>query len=352
MQHFIGCDVHTRNQVVAWIDEATGEIGKRRLEHEGEEVRGFYAQFPRGTVVGIEATFPAYWFERLMRDLGHELWVGDAARIRASEVRSQKTDPRDAEHVLDLLRTGRFPRIWVPSPEERDLRQLLVHRMKQVRTRTQVKNQLHALAISQGVCRKRKLWSAQGRKALESLALLPWAARRRKELLEALDRLDEQVRELDRAVEEAGRERQEVALLRTHPGVGMVVSLAFVLTVGPVERFSNSRQLVSYWGLNPREHSSGGRQRLGAISKQGNTLMRWLLVEAGQTAARFDPQLRRTYQRLKKQKTSGLAKVAVARRLAVRLFWMLRTRHNYAQLVHMSGSPSSAVVSPQAGSTV
>ncbi len=323
----------------------------RRLEHAGEEVRSFYGQWPRRTVVGIEAPFPALWFERLLAELGQELWVGDAARIRASEVRLQKTDPRDAEHLLDLLRTGRFPRIWVPSVEERDLRQLLVHRMKLVRARTQVKNQLHALAISQGVCRRGKLWSAKGRAELEKLTLLPWAARRRKELLEWLDHLDEQVRELDRAVEEAGRARPEVALLRTHPGVGMVVALAFVLSVGPIERFPRSRQLVSYWGLNPREHSSGGRQRLGSISKQGNTRMRWLLVEAAQTAARLDPELRRTYQRLKSRRNSGVAKVAIARRLAIRLYWMLRTRHNYAQLVHMSGSPSSGVVPPPAGST-
>jgi len=352
MQHFIGCDVHPRYQVVAWIDEERGEIRKRGREHGGEEVRKFYAPFPRGTVVGIEATFPAYWFERLLGELGHELWVGDAVRIRAYEVRDQKYDPRDAGNILDLLRTGRFPRIWVPSVEERDLRQLPVHGMKQVRARTQVKNQLHALAISQGVCRKRKLWSAKGRKELESLALLPWAARRRKELLEWLDRLDAQVRELDRAVEEAGRERAEVAWLRTHPGVGRVVALACVLTVGPLEHFPNSRKLVSYLGLNPREHSSGGRQRLGSISKQGNTMMRWLLIEAAPTAARLDPDLRRTYQRLKHQRHSGVAKLAVARRLVVRLFWMLRMRHNYAQRVHMSGSPSSAVVPPRAESTL
>jgi len=302
--------------------------------------------------VGIEATLPAYWFERLLEKLGHELWVGDAARIRAFEVRDQKYDPRDAGNILDLLRTRRFPRIWVPTMAERDLRQLLVHRMKQVRARTQVKNQLHYLAMSQGLCRKRKLWSAKGRQELESLALLPWAARRRKELLEELDRLDEQVRELDRAVEAAGGAREEVALLRTHPGVGMVVARALVLTVGPLERFPNSRKLVSYWGLNPREDSTGGRQRLGSISKQGNTMMRWLLVEAAQTAARFDPELRRVYQRLKSRRNSGVAKVAVARRLAIRLYWMLRTRHNYAQLVHMSGSPSSAVVPPPAGSRV
>ena len=350
MQHFIGNDFHPLYQVVAWIAEQTGEILRRRLEHKGKEVEKFYAQFPPGTVVGIEATIPAYWFERTLEKLGHELWVGDAARIRAFEVRDQKHDPRDAGNILDLLRTGRFPRIWVPTMEERDLRQLLVHRMKQVRARTQVKNQLHYLAISQGLCRKRKLWSAKGRAELESLALLPWAGRRRKELLEWLDRLDEQVRELDRAVEEAGRQRANVALLRTHPGVGMVVALAFDLTVGPVARFLTSRKLVSYLGLNPREHSSGGHQRLGSISKQGNSMMRWLLIEAAQTAARFDPELHRVYQRLKSRRVSGVAKVAVARRLAIRLYWMLRTRNNYAQLVRMSGSPSTAVVPPKTGS--
>ena len=348
--NIIGCDLHTRYQVVAWIEEETGEIRTRRLEHEGEEVRAFYAQWPRGTIVGVEATFPALWFERLLGELGHEQWVGDATRIRASEVRQQKTDTRDAEHLLDLLRADRFPRIWVPSLAERDLRQLLVHRMKLVRTRTMIKNQLHALAMSQGVCRKSKLWTVKGRRDLQSLTLLPWATRRRKELLELLDQLQAAIEPLDRAVEQEAKRRAEAVRVMTHPGVGPVVGLALVLTLGPVERFPNSRKLVSYLGLNPREHSSGGRQRLGAISKQGNSMMRWLLVEAAQTAARLDPELRRAYQRLKFRRVSGVAKVAIARRLAVRLYWMLRARVDYAQLVRMSGSPSSAVVPPPAGS--
>jgi transposase len=350
--NIIGCDLHTRYQVVAFVEKETGEIKVRRLEHASGEVKSFYAGWPRGTVVGVEATLPALWFERLLRECGHVLWVGDAARIRARAVRQQKTDARDAEHLLDLLRTGRFPRVWVPTAEERDLRQLLVYRLKLVRARTAVKNQLHALAISQGVCRKHKLWSVRGRAELESLGLLPWAAQRRKALLEELDRLDGAVAELDQAVEAAGRERAEVRLLRTHPGVGPVVSLAMVLTLGPVERFPNSRKVVSYLGLNPREHSSGGHQRLGAISKQGNSLMRWLLVEAGQTAARLDPELHRAYQRLKRRRVSAVAKVAMARRLAVRLYWMLRVRVTYVQLVRMSGSPSSAVVPPQAASNL
>jgi transposase len=348
----MGCDLHTRYQVVAWIDEETGEIRTRRLEHENGEARAFYNNLPRGARIGIEATFPALWFERLLAECGHELWVGDAARIRASEVRQQKTDTRDAEHMLDLLRANRFPRIWVPSMAERDVRQLMVHRMKLVRARTMMKNQLHFLAMSQGVCRKHKLWTVKGRAELQNLALLPWASRRRKELLEMLDQLDAAIEPLDQAVKQEAQARAEAVRLMTHPGVGPVTALAFVLTLGPVERFANRRKLVSYLGLNPREHSSGGRQRLGAISKQGNSMMRWLLVEAAQTAARYDDVLRRAYQRLKFRRVSGVAKVAIARRLAVRLYWMLRARVDYAQLVRMSGSPSSAVVPQDKGSTV
>jgi len=342
--NIIGCDVHTRYQVVAWVDEETGEIRRRRLEHGKEEVRAFYAGWPRGACVGIEATLPALWFERLLEECGHELWVGDAAEIWARSVRRQVTDTRAAEHLLDLLLTKRFPRIWVPTAEERDVRQLLVHRMKLVRMRTLMKNQLHALAMSQGVCRKRKLWTVKGRAELEGLGLLPWARRRRKELLELLDRLQAGIEPLDQAVEEEAKARPEAVRLMTHPGVGPVTSLTYVLTLGPVARFPNSRKLVSYLGLNPSEHSSGGRQRLGHISKQGNTMLRWLLVEAAQTAVVGDPELRRAYQRLKFHRVSGVAKVAMARRLAVRLYWMLRARVDYAQRALTSGSPSSAVV--------
>jgi len=180
--------------------------------------------------------------------------------------------------------------------------------------------------------------------------LLPWASRRRQELLALLEQLEGPIAELDRAVCEEAQKRPEAVRLMTHPGVGAVTGLAFVLTVGPVERFPNSRKLVSYLGLNPSEHSSGGRQQLGSISKQGNSLLRWLLVEAGQTAARLDPELRRAYYRLKFRRASGVAKVAIARRLAVRLYWMLRQGINYAQRVRMSGSPSSGVVPLGAGS--
>ncbi|HEV2492004.1 MAG TPA: IS110 family transposase [Terriglobia bacterium] len=193
--------------------------------------------------------------------------------------------------------------------------------------------------MSQGVCRKRKLWSERGRQELEGLELSPWASRRRQELLELLDRLDPRIKELDAAVQAEAERRADAVELMKQKGVGPVTALAFVLTLGPVDRFPNSRKVVSYLGLNPSEHSSGGHQRLGHISKQGNEMMRWLLVEAVQSAAQFDPQLRRKYQRLKFRRGTNVAKVAMTRQLAVRLYWTLRQARPEVPPVRMSGSP-------------
>lgn len=341
----IGCDYHTRFQQIAMVDTSTGEMTERRLEHANGEAQKFYASLPAPARVGMEATVHAQWFERVLAEYHHELWVGDAARIRAAEVRKQKTNSRDALHILDLLVQGKFPRIWIPSAEERDLRQMLRHRDKLVRFRTSIQNQLHALAMGQGVCRKGQLWTAGGRKELESLRLANWASHRRKELLQLLDQLNPSIQELDKAVEKEARSRPEAVLLMEQPGVGPVTALAFVLTVGPIVRFPNSRKLVSYLGLNPSEDSTSGRQRLGAISKQGNSLMRCLLTEAAQTAARFDPELRRDYQRLKfRRGVSGVAKVAIARKLAVRLYWTLRAAAQLNTAARMQGSPTCPMV--------
>ena len=320
----IGCDFHTGFQQIALLDRESGEFVERRLEHETGDARAFYAGLPGRALVGMEATGDAPWFERMLSDLGHELWVGNAAAIRASMARKQKTDARDALHILDLLLGNRFPRIWIAAPEERDAWQLLRHRDKLVRWRTAVRNQLHALALGEGVCRKKKLWTEAGRKELEGLALGNWARRRRQDLIEMLDRLAPSIEELDQAVSEQAEKRPAAVLLLRQAGVGPVTSLAFVLLGGSVRRFPGSRELVSSVGLHPSENSSGGRQRLGSSSKQGNALVRFLLLPAAQTASRTDAALRRDYQRLVFRRGTAVATVAIARKLAVRLYWRLR----------------------------
>ena len=337
----IGCDFHPSFQQIAMVDTETGEYTEKKLIPA--EAQQFYAELKGEVVIGMESCGNTLWLERLLAGLGHELRLGDAAKIRAMEVRKQKTDRRDAELLLRLLLEGRFPQLWVPSPEQRDTRQLLLHRHKLVKMRRQVKNELQHLALNQGIQRKSKLWSAAGRKLLEELPLTGWTARRRQDSLQLLDDLDRRIAELDIAAQQEAEKNPVAQLLQTHPGVGPITSLALAVTLGEIGRFTCSRKVVSYLGLNPTEHSSGGRQQLGGISKQGNAMVRSLLVEAGQNAARYVPELKRAYQRLKHRKHSGVAKVMVARKLAVRLYWMWKTQQPYSA-ARTQVNPSRSVV--------
>ncbi len=340
----IGVDYHPSWQQICWMDTETGETDEKKLEHATGEAERFYRQLPGRALIGMESTGNCQWFVELLGRLGHELWIGDAAKIRASEVRRQKNDRRDAALILKLLVEGRFPRIWTPSSEEKDLRQLLIHRYKLVLIRAQVKNELQHLAMNQGVTKRQKLWSKTGEKVLRELPLAPWAGRRREDLFKVRGMLDEQIALLDVAVKEAAEKNEKARLLMTQPGVGPVTSMAFVLTMGDVQRFRRGKHVASYLGLIPREHSSGGHQRLHSISKQGNRFLRMLLVEAAQSAVRYDPEFRREYLHRCHGKPRGVAKVAAARKLAVRLYWMLRTNTAYPGVVRVESSSRVPVV--------
>ena len=340
----IGCDFHPSWQQIAWLDSETGETGERKLVHASGEAKQFYQQLAAPALIGMEATGNSQWFIELVEDLGHGIWIGDAAQIRASYVRKQKTDKRDAAHILKLVVEGRFPRLWTPDREQRDLRQLVLHRHKLVEIRSRVKNELQHLAMNKGVQRKAKLWSQAGQKMLRELPLKPWASCRREDLLGLLAMLHQQIGELDDAVQQAAEENPQAKLLMTQPGVGPNTALAYVLTIGDVGRFPRGKQVASYLGLIPHENSSGDRRRTGSISKQGNRMLRSLLVEAAQVAVRVDPEMKKEYWHRCHQKPKGVAKVATARKLAVRLYWMLRTQVGYPEIVRIESSPRVPLV--------
>ena len=330
----IGADYHPGFQQIAFVDTETGELQERRLEQR-EEAETFYRNLAAQGMkvrVGMEASGHARWFERLLSELGFELWIGDAAEIRTKRVRKQKTDRQDAQLILRWMLEDRFPRIWVASWENRDLRQLLWHRHRMVQMRTRIMNQLQVVALNEGVRRKKALWRPAGRIQLESWMLAPWARRRRQDLLELLDRLNPTIAQLTKAVEEEAEKCPEAQRLMTHPGVGPLTALAFVLVIGRAERFGCGKQIASYLGLVPSEESSGDRRQLGHISKQGNSRLRFLLVEAAQVTVRSDSEWRGRFFHLAMRRGRKIAKVAMARRLAVRLYWMWRKEWNYEQL--------------------
>ncbi len=310
----IGCDYHPGFQQIAYVDTETGELQERALQHR-EEAEKFYRELAAQGMkvrVGMEASGHARWFERLLAELNVDLWIGDAAEIRTKRVRKQKTDREDARLLVRLMLEDRFPRIWVPSWENRDLRQLLWHRHRMVQARTRLMNQLQVAALNEGLRRKKALWRGTGRQQLEGFRLAPWASR--------LDRLNPTIEELTKAVEEEVEKCPAAQRLKTHPGVGPLTALAFVLIIGKADRFRCGKQIASYLGLVPSEESSGDRRRLGHITKQGNSLLRFLLVEAAQVTVRGDQQWRAQFFHLAMRRGRKIAKVAMARRLAVRLY--------------------------------
>ena len=193
-------------------------------------------------------------------------------------------------------------------------------------------NQLHVVALNEGLRRKKALWRAAGRQELESIALACWANRRRQDLLDLLDQLTPKIQQLTGALEQEVEKRPVARRLATHPGVGPLTALAFELVIGTPERFRCGKQIASYVGLVPTEASSGDRRRQGHISKQGNVLLRFLLVEAAQATVRSQPEWRRKFFHLAMRRGRKIAKLAMARKLAVHLYWMWRQGGDYGQL--------------------
>jgi transposase len=183
-------------------------------------------------------------------------------------------------------------------------------------------NQLQAVALNEGLRCKKRLWRERGREQLQSFRLAPWASRRRRDLLELLDRLNPTIAELTQAIESEAEKCPEAQRLMTHPGVGPLTAL----------RFQCGKQIACYLGLVPLEDSSGDRRRLGHITKQGNSLLRFLLVEAAQVTVRSDQEWRSKYFHLAMRRGRKIAKVAMARRLAIQMYWMMRKEWDYEQV--------------------
>src|ERR1700745_1715801 len=248
----IGVDYPPSVQTIAFLMEETGEYDERELNHSDGEAERFYRDLHQRGIrvrVGMEATGYSRWFERLLAELGFELWIGDPAEIAAKRVKKRKSDREDARLLLRLMRGGRFPRVWVPRPENRDLRQLLWHRHRLVQMRTRIMNQLQALAMNEGKRWKKKLWNQQGRAKFEKRPLAFWAGRRRQELLQLLDQMNPIIEELTAAVEQEANKRPEALRLMTHPGVGPLTALAYVLIIGTPMRFPCGKQIGSYLGM-------------------------------------------------------------------------------------------------------
>jgi transposase len=333
MTLYIGVDIHARQQTLSYLDTEDGTTGQVVLDHEVDDIKEYYSKFKGEVIIGIEACGYSNWYEELIERLGHKLLVGDAAEIRRLARRRQKNDRRDADLLLELLVHDEFPALFRYSKESREVLRQLRYRHKLVKLRTMVANTLHALALNAGLSLRAKLLTKRGRRQLSGLQLSAISQQQRDELLSLVDELSRRIQTVEQWLQTQAQSDARVQRLQTHPGVGLLTSLCVVHTLGDLSRFASTRKVAAYVGFDPMEDSSADRKVYGGISKAGSRLLRYLLIEAGQTAAKDDEQLKQFYRRLLPRRGKARAKVAVGRKLLIRCFIMWRAEIDYAEFL-------------------
>jgi transposase len=329
---YIGVDFHARQQTICYLKTETGELVSCELKHlDKHAVRAFYAQFHGQVIVGLEASGYSPWFERLLEELGCEVWLGHATEIRRRARWRQKNDRRDAELILDLMLHDEFPRLHRPAVQSREVLRMLRYRQKLIKIRTMSKNSLQALALQSGLAKGSRLFTQAGQQELSAAVMSPVMHWQREHWLQLMEPLNQQLLETMVWFKEQSKGDVCIKRLRTHPGIGLLTSLCLVHTLQPVSRFRNTRKVAAYAGFDPVERSSAERKCFLGISKAGSRVLRFLLVEAAHTAIRKDEDLKRFYKRLAERRGRPKAKVAAARKLLIRAFIMLRDEIDYAE---------------------
>lgn len=329
---YIGVDFHARQQTICYLKTETGELVFSELKHaDKEQVRAFYAEFPGHVIVGLEASGYSPWFERLLEELGCEVWLGHATEIRRRARWRQKNDRRDAELILDLMLHDEFPRLHLPAVQSREIMRMLRYRQKLIKMRTMSKNSLQALALQAGLARRSRLFTREGKQELTAAFMSPAMQWQRDHWWQLLQPLNQQLQETMAWLKAQSQGDVCVARLRTHPGIGLLTALCLVHSLQPVDRFRNTRKVVAYGGFDPMVRSSAERAIYLGISKAGSRILRHLVVEAANVAVRKDEDLKHFYKRLAERRGRPKAKVATARKLLIRAYIMLRDEIDYAE---------------------
>jgi transposase len=321
---WVGIDLHRRRSQIAIIDEHGELTLSRRIVNDPQTFRELLGD-PEGTQVALEATYGWEWLADLLEDAGYDVHLAHPLRVRAIAAARVKTDAVDAPTLAHLLRTGLLPEAYIAPPELRDLRDLLRHRATLVHLRTSIKNRVHALLARQGILTEHAdLFGTAGREFLAAVELPEGSRRRLDSLMSLIGDFDREITATTREIDQRAKTDERVKLLCQIRGIGRYTAMLIIAEVGDVRRFPTARHLCAWAGLTPTVRSSDGKARLGHISHQGSTILRWALTEAAQHAPTGGGPLRATFERIAKRRGRKIAKVAVARQILTLCYYGLR----------------------------
>ena len=329
---YVGLDVHFRQSTFCVLDEHGRKVKTETVRGPWANLLLALAKIKEPWTVCFEAStgYGVLW--RRLRSMAQRVVVAHPGQLRLIFRSKRKNDRIDAERLAKVLYLDAVPAVHVPSEAVLAWRGLIAHRNRLVKERTALKNCLRALLRGQGIVAPRSLWSRQGiawLRALELPTLLD--ALRRDQLLERILTVQAQIRRVEAELNRVGLKDARVSLLRTIPGVGMRTAEAVVAYLDDVRRFSNLKQVGSYFGLVPRQDASATVNHLGHITKQGPSLVRRLLTEAAWQGIRRSAQLRAYFERIgqSNRERRKIALVATAHHLVRVMVAMLRSGESW-----------------------
>lgn len=321
----VGIDLHRNRSHVAVID-GNGELSlSRRIVNGRETFLELLGGLEGESQIAVEATYGWEWLAELLEDAGYDIHLAHPLRTRAIAAARVKTDAVDAKTLAHLLRADLLPEAYVAPREQRDLRELLRHRIALTAMRSALKNRVHAILAKHGITRQHSdLFGKGGRQFLAELQLRDAPRRRLNSLIALIDDFDREIEQTTKEIDQRAKADDRVDVLCQIRGIGRYTAMLIIAEVGEIERFPDARHLCAWAGLTPTVRSSDGKARLGHISRQGSPALRWALVEAAQKCTTGGGPLRETFERIAKRRGRNVAKVAVARQILTLSYYGLR----------------------------
>jgi len=330
--YHIGVDLHKKNLQVAVLSNTGDLLDMRKLSNNDKElVKEYFSRFPEETPVVVEATNGWEWLSDLLEEEGLEVKLANPHKVKLIAESTIKTDKIDATTLAQLERTNFLPVSYLAPRKIRVCRELLRHRIILVRLRTSLKSRIHSILTKRGIIFEggTDLFGKRGREFLEEIELPDIYREEINTYLDLIDKLYLHIDIKERQIKKIVREDELAKLLMTIPGISYFSALLILVEIGDINRFSSDKKLCSYGGLAPTTSQSDKTVYHGHLKKDSNRYIKWVLIEAVEHIIDKDPELRYKYEKILREKGKNKARVAIAQKLCISIYYMLKNKQPY-----------------------
>ena len=329
--YHVGLDLHKEFSQATAMDDEGKILSKRRLENDPDTLEEYFSKIPKGSPVVMEATRNWYWMSDFVEEMGLKPLLAHPKKVKIIAEATVKTDKIDSEVLAHLERTNFLPMSYICTKEIRDVRELLRYRISLVRVRASLKNKAHSVLAKMGVRHSfSDCFSGAGLNFLKELKLPEVYRYELDGYIKLIENIKKPITKLEKKIKTYAEEESEDArLIDTIPGIAYFSALLLAVEIGDIGRFPSYRKLCAYGGVVPTTDASADKVHQGHIIKDANKYIKWCLIEAVDHAIRKDPKLGSLYKKVLRKKGKTKARVAVARKLLISIYYMLKNRTEY-----------------------